>query len=438
MKKIIALLSTSLMLAGMLSSCRSRSQIEGADFNPAVMGGALTAQRASATGRSRNLFQLIEQYHQPLVARNPDLIDLKYRAMKDSAFAFYRATAFLFYSDLANQQGFNQAVNVPLQGDFHLENLGTYRTASGDFAYDLNDFDEAVSGPFTWDIARLGVSIYLAAEETGFKNSEKKELSAYFLKAYGQALAAIQRNPALLQVPLSERYLSEKPAEQVSQARERFNRQAWIQEMAPTGRFALGSKIHPVPAAEQPTLQAAIQRYVQSRREGAAFFAVKDAAMRIAGKGSLGRYRYVVLMEGPTAAAHDDLILEFKEAITPSANYSGRRMSSSHEGQRIVSAYRQLLPQVDPYLGVTSLGSLPAYVRELLPDEAVNLEKVNKMGEYREFLDSVALIIARAHSRTGQGARILSELSQQEASLLDFIESYTEQVESDYRAFRQS
>ena len=434
MKKMVALFSVSLMMGAALSSCRSRTQALSPSFSSLSPG--ISAQRFQSFSSSRDLFQLLDQYHAPLMQRNPGLIKLKYDAMKSSAFAFYRATAFVFYHDMASQKALNQATSVPLQGDFHLENLGTYRTASGDFAYDLNDFDEAVSGPFTWDLARLGVSIYLAADEVGLKKSEQEEMVRYFLKAYQSALAAIQNNPGLLNVPLSERYLSEKPAEQVSQARQRFNRAAWLQEMAPGNRFALGNKVQPVPAAELQTLQQAIQGYVASRREGPAFFSVKDTAMRIAGKGSLGRYRYIGLMEGPSASHQDDLIMEFKEATTPSANYAGQR-SSNDDGQRIVSAYRQMLPQADPYLGVTRFGSLSAYVRELLPDESVNLEKVNKVSEYRDFLDSVALIIARAHSRTGQAVRLQAEMSQQETTLMGFIESYNQQVKQDYQRFQK-
>lgn len=433
MKKMMALFSASLVMGAALSSCRSRTQALSPSFS--ALSPGVSAQRFQSFG-SRDLFQWVEKYHAPLIQRNPGLVQLKYAAMKSSAFAFYRATAFIFYRDMASQKELNQATTVPLQGDFHLENLGTYRTAAGDFAYDLNDFDEAVVGPFTWDIARLGVSIYLAADEVGLKKSDQEEMVGYFLKAYQSALAAIQKNPSLLNMPLNERYLSEKPAEQVTQARQRFSRAAWLQEMAPSSRFALGNKIQPVPAAESQTLQQAIQGYVASRREGPAFFAVKDTAVRIAGKGSLGRYRYIVLMEGPSASPQDDLILEFKEATTPSASYAGQR-SSGDDGQRIVSAYRQMLPQADPYLGATRLGSLSAYVRELLPDESVNLEKVNKVSEYRDFLDSVALIIARAHSRTGQAARIQAEMSQQEAQLMAFIESYNSQVKQDYQNFQK-
>ncbi len=433
MKKMMALFSASLVMGAALSSCRSRTQVLSPSFS--ALSPGVSAQRFQSFG-SRDLFQWVEKYHASLMQRNPGLVQLKYAAMKSSAFAFYRATAFIFYRDMASQKDLNQATAVPLQGDFHLENLGTYRTAAGDFAYDLNDFDEAVVGPFTWDIARLGVSIYLAADEVGLKKSDQEEMVGYFLKAYQSALAAIQKNPGLLNVPLSERYLSEKPAEQVTQARQRFSRAAWLQEMAPGSRFALGNKIQPVPAAESQTLQQAIQGYAASRREGPAFFAVKDTAVRIAGKGSLGRYRYIVLMEGPSASPQDDLILEFKEATTPSASYAGQR-SSGDDGQRIVSAYRQMLPQADPYLGATRLGSLSAYVRELLPDESVNLEKVNKVSEYRDFLDSVALIIARAHSRTGQAARIQAEMSQQEAQLMAFIENYNSQVKQDYQNFQK-
>ncbi|PKL74719.1 MAG: hypothetical protein CVV27_19055, partial [Candidatus Melainabacteria bacterium HGW-Melainabacteria-1] len=346
-------------------------------------------QRQGAA-RLRDPMPLIRQFHAPLIARNPELVQLKYQAMAADPFAFYRATAFLFYSDLKAETALSQAPRVPLQGDFHLENMGTYLSSDGRFGYDLNDFDEAVSGPAGWDLARLAVSIHLAADMTGFGFKDRQKLIGHFLGAYQAQLQKIQRQPALLQQLLDERYLDEKAAKQVVKARE-FSRVAWLTEMVQGRGFALNDKVRPISPAERQAVAAALQAYAGSRREGTAFFALKDAASRIAGKGSLGRYRYLALIEGRSPAPVDDLILEIKEAIVPSASYAGVSRSRN-EAERIVMAFRSALPGVDPLLGSTSLktpaGVLPAYVRELLPKETVNLEKLNKTKEYEGMLNS--------------------------------------------------
>ncbi len=385
---------------------------------------------------SRDLMGLMQSYHAPLLQRDPALIQLKYQAMAEDPFSFYRATAFVFYNDLKNENAMKAGVNVPLQGDFHLENMGTYRTSQGTFAYDLNDFDEAVTGPNSWDLARMAVSIHLAGEDVGIKGQDRQALIRHFFQRYLAHLQQIQRQPGVLTQPLDERFLSEKPAEQVQQARERFDRVEWLADMTRAGRFKYGEKLRPLDPNALQTVQGALATYAQGRREGPAFFGLKDAASRIAGKGSLGRYRFVTLIEGPSASDKDDLILEIKEAATPSASYAGVR-GSSDEGQRIAQAYQRFLPQADPYLGSTRIGKLPAYVRELLPKETVNLEKVNQISEYEAFLDSVALIIARAHARGGQTSALLQKTPALLPDLGQFADRYYEQVLSDYQTFRK-
>ncbi len=390
---------------------------------------------------SRDPMPLIQQFHSSLVARNPELIKLKYQAMRESPFVFYRATAFLFYHDIKTEASLATGPKVPLQGDFHLENMGTYMTNQGKFAYDLNDFDEAVTGPNTWDLARLAVSVHLAADETGFKFSDRQKLIAHFLQRYLIHLQTLQQQPALLNQTLDERSLDEKAGTQVVEARKRFSRAAWLQEMTDGRRFRYDDKVLAISATERQTLNAAVQAYARTRPEGIAFYTLKDGASRIAGKGSLGRYRYVALIEGRSPAAADDLILEVKEAIVPSAAYAGISRSRN-EAERIVSAYKNALPGADPFLGVSSLstpaGALPAYVRELLPKETVNLEKVNKAKEYEGFLDSTALIIARLHARSGQSAALLQQTPKLIPAIQSFADTYAETVASDWKTFSSS
>lgn len=420
-------------LSSLLLSCQGQS----VPFNLRASQSLFQAQKKAASGR--NPLPLIQQFHSSLQGRNPELLKLKYEAMQESPFVFYRATAFLFYNDLKTQTALNTAPQVPLQGDFHLENMGTYIGSNGAMGYDLNDFDEAITGPNSWDLARLAVSIHLAADETGFNFEERQQLIAHFLKAYLAQVQNLQKQPALLQQILDERYLDEKAGKQVLEARERFSRPAWLAEMTNGKRFILNDKVRPVQAAEAQMVQAALNQYVASRREGAGFYAIKDIASRIAGKGSLGRYRYIVLIEGRSASAQDDLILEIKEAITPSAAYAGSPRSRN-EATRIVQAYKSTIPGSDPMLGVSSFnapdGQFSAYVRELLPKETVNLEKVNKFKEYQGFLNSCALIIARMHSRTGQSAAILQKTPI--AAIQSFADDYAEVVAGDWTMFRSS
>ena len=48
-----------------------------------------------------------------------------------------------------------------IQGDLHAENYGTYMNSQGKLVFDVNDFDEAYVGHYTWDLQRMAASLAL-------------------------------------------------------------------------------------------------------------------------------------------------------------------------------------------------------------------------------------------------------------------------------------
>jgi uncharacterized protein (DUF2252 family) len=47
-------------------------------------------------------------------------------------------------------------------GDAHLTNFGVYASPSRDLVADVNDFDEALAGPWEWDVKRPAASFEIA------------------------------------------------------------------------------------------------------------------------------------------------------------------------------------------------------------------------------------------------------------------------------------
>src|SRR5260221_222723 len=98
-------------------------------------------------------------------ARMPQLFARKRARMGRSAHAFFRGCSPLFHEllgarpeQLPTPEGHGHIV-----GDMHLENVGAYRGESGAVVFDLNDFDDAATGPWWADVLRLTVSTLLAA-----------------------------------------------------------------------------------------------------------------------------------------------------------------------------------------------------------------------------------------------------------------------------------
>ncbi len=121
--------------------------------------------------------------------RNPKLLSLKYRSMRQDAFAFLRGTCHLFYQDWPIDLSLNVAPPVWICGDLHLENFGSYKGSDRLAHFDINDFDEAVLAPCTWDLARFLTSILVAAQTLLIDSNDALALCQNFLTVYTTVLA---------------------------------------------------------------------------------------------------------------------------------------------------------------------------------------------------------------------------------------------------------
>src|SRR3712207_4933852 len=91
----------------------------------------------------------------PLIERDARAFRRKFRKMARDPFAFYRGSAPLFYHDacrLGDDWVDEDTKRVWIQGDLHAENYGTYMDGAGILVFDVNDFDEAYLGHYTWDL----------------------------------------------------------------------------------------------------------------------------------------------------------------------------------------------------------------------------------------------------------------------------------------------
>ena len=88
----------------------------------------------------------------------------KLDGLVSGSFPFLRGTFHLMAADLLQGRVPGAAPAAPeglIGGDVHLENFGTYRGASGELCFDVNDFDEVGWGPLDLDLRRLCTSAML-------------------------------------------------------------------------------------------------------------------------------------------------------------------------------------------------------------------------------------------------------------------------------------
>ena len=122
-----------------------------------------------------------------LMEADPDAFRTKFRKMAADPFAFYRGSACVFYADVAateDRWADERTGRVWIQGDLHAENFGTYMDGAGVLIFDVNDFDEAYVGHFTWDLQRFAASIALMCWQKAFSDKEIAGLIETFVRAY--------------------------------------------------------------------------------------------------------------------------------------------------------------------------------------------------------------------------------------------------------------
>ena len=112
-----------------------------------------------------------------LIERDPRAFRGKFRKMAADPFAFYRGSAPLFYSDVdrLDDPWVDDATSrVWIQGDLHAENYGTYMDSAGVLVFDVNDFDEAYLGHYTWDLQRMAASLALLGFRKALSDDEHR------------------------------------------------------------------------------------------------------------------------------------------------------------------------------------------------------------------------------------------------------------------------
>ena len=120
---------------------------------------------------------------------DPDAFRTKFRKMAADPFAFYRGSACVFYADVADRRGPLGRTNGPAGCGSRV--TCTRRTSartsdgSGVLIFDVNDFDEAFVGHFTWDLQRFAAERRTdVLAEGAVRRRDRADLIETFVRAY--------------------------------------------------------------------------------------------------------------------------------------------------------------------------------------------------------------------------------------------------------------
>lgn len=313
--------------------------------------------------------------------RNPKLLSLKWAMMKENAFSFYRGTAHLYYRTWAKACP-KGAPLAWISGDAHLENLGSYKGMNHVPYFDINDFDECCLAPVSWEIGRALAALYVL---------RKPELARLFLANYAATLAG--GKPGHIEPEVAEGPI----ARLLTRVADR-HRKDFLSKWTSKGKIRI-RKEHSfeISRATKAVVRQTFERWAR-RQPDRRFYKVLDICGRIAGNGSLGLERYIVLVQGK----NQPYLLDMK-AAAPSAPRSFlhvRQPPWRCEAERVATVQHYM-----QYVPIARLSWIPGpprsfIVHQLQPTEDRIVAEELSPKDYEEFIRQWAHLLASAQLRS--------------------------------------
>jgi uncharacterized protein (DUF2252 family) len=324
--------------------------------------------------------------------------------MARSAHAYVRGSTERFYAWLEKHGGALPAgPSVWICGDCHVGNMGPCGKCEGAAVVELRDLDQAVIGNPAFDLARLALSLAMAARSSDLPGVTTARMTEDLVAGYEVAFAGEQPSEKVDALPEPIRFVMKR-------ALERRWRHLFEDRLGEdTGRFPLGRKFWPLSAEERDAVAAlveeeAIRRLVTKLecRDDDARVRLVDAAYWVKGCSSLGLWRAAVLLEVENRGGKKKRtrsLIDIKEAIETWAPADLRARLPKHHGERVVTGARKLAPALGQRMVAASMLGRCVFIRELLPqDLKVELDALSP-EDGRAVAHYLGMVVGRAHAR---------------------------------------
>ncbi len=405
----------------------------------------------------------------PLMEADPAAFRGKYRTMASDPHAFYRGSACLFYADVSGAEdpyADERSGQIWVHGDLHVENFGTYLNSDGRLVFDINDFDEAYLGRFTWDLQRFAASLALVGWQKALPEEDVRRLIGRYLRSY---LAQVdeyrvsEEDDFALHLDNTEGPIHEALVLARHQRRADLLDESTV-EVDGVRRFRDGRGVRQLGKRERAKVVKAFESYLDTiperrRSDRDLFYEMRDVVGKSGfGIGSAGLPAYNVLVEGFSQALDNDVVLSMKQANVPAISrfVDTRQVERyfEHEGHRTAVSQRALQVHTDPMLGYTALDGVGYVVSELSPYEVdLNWAGLTEPDEVAAVVDLLGRATAKIHCASDEDSeQDLVDFQVEEAIaesvegrrrefvrwVTDFGMTYAEQVRQDHTLFVQA
>jgi uncharacterized protein (DUF2252 family) len=404
--------------------------------------------------RSREIVDVLVDAFDALIEADPRAFRKKFRKMAADPFAFYRGSACLFYADVVRLEDpwvDERTRRVWIQGDLHAENYGTYMDGAGVLVFDVNDFDEAYVGHYTWDLQRMAASLALL----GYAKALSDEMIGRMIRAY--ATAYLDQVRAFASTGGDSEYrltlASTDGAVQAALREARLQSRLRLLDRVTTiegddRRFADGGGTRRLEDDERAEVCAAFQEYLttipEGKRQESISYEIKDVVGRKGfGIGSAGLPAYNLLIEGRSQALENDIVLSMKQGnvAAPSRVVTDERITSAfqHHGHRTAVSQRALQAHADPLLGWCELHGVGQVVSELSPYVIdIDWDAVSEPDEILPLLGYLGRATAKVHCVSDASSDETLVQFQIEEAIVGVVGDRTEAFADDLAAFGQA
>ena len=331
--------------------------------------------------------------------RDPERLRLKLQNLRRDPFSFFRGTAPLFYRTWAAPKSFTTAPKVLACGDLHLENFGSYKGDNRLVYFDLSDFDEGCVAPLTFDVVRFLSSVLVGAKYLNVGEKQANSLLAGFLDTYASAIMSTKPRwveRATATGPVKELLQSLKNRHRIDLISRRTERRGRKIHFISDGIHALDAS-----DGDKASAESILAAYA-STQATPAFFEPIAIARRIAGNGSLGLERYVVLVRGTGTEEGRYLIdIKFANPSALAAAIDTKQPSWRSEAERVTWVQRISQAIHPALLGAIGVGRRSYVLKELQPTaDRVNLPALNgRKKALADVVQTMAEVAAWGHLR---------------------------------------
>ncbi|MGJ3232731.1 MAG: DUF2252 domain-containing protein [Oceanicaulis sp.] len=438
------------------TSWRAGGQVEAyRELAERIASGGAPVPPVLLTGQARraHVRSTLREDHAARIENREHGAQVKFDELADDFFKFFRGTALLFYRDMAGQDG--DMPTVMALGDVHPTNFGVMPDRHGAPIFGVNDFDEAIYAPFTWDLKRGATGFWIAAREAGgVKRKKRRKIISKFVKGYlkamrGYAERSTEKNESW-RMDNSPKVIR-KLFEEALEPREDWLKDDYLDEAG--HGFRADDELQPI-SGRVADFQKAVNALARSKGfrkpDRAGDLKVKDVCIRHGqGTASLGLPRYYVLIEGPEADGSDDLIIEFKRArrsaleglVPPTEFNAGGKADRIAHGQAVQLAHG------DVFYGAVKLDGESFMTRERAPfREDVDLDDLSDKT-WKAYAKACGAALAQAHALSDELGEIdydvepaIITAAQPEplfiADMIRFAEEAADRLKRDHALFR--